>query len=933
MNIIVIGYYNHNNAGDEQYKTTFIYLLNQIFNVNNKYIGSKQIPQYNLQFIDCDTLCNYKIYDDDIVILGGGDILNEYFIDKVINKFQNKPNKLIAVSVGLPYENIIINTNKLQVIDFIFVRTQQDIELFRKYFDARQIYYLPDISYYLLEEQKTCSQHIELYKNKSFEKIVKQLKTVNKKIICISLNRHIYKKKYAENYHEITSEFAKMVNELIFANYYIVFLPYNTVSYINPETNNENDIIIHNDVFIDAVLQYHINHHDNSKQLNMIENNILNIDCTMTPSEMFSLYDFFYITIPMRFHACLFSTYKTVPMIPVYTTKKIRNFLIDIDINKYGYELNKNEHDIPISMDANIILKKVNELSIHKNRQYVKKQMLSICNDTFKPILKQNIKTLTKLILKPYPKKKYNDIRELSPIEIIENMVNVLNAYSFKHEMVSDFRKVTKPHNQQQIVKMISYFLTKKIESPYNYGIQEKTFDEKYNYQDEWKWIINDNKENISSKIKNDPFGLYNITFIDQFDNSNAHRSGWQYVYNHIQKNHNEYSNLYLDLYLDRTFHWEKEIYKNLGIIPYKKSWVGFIHHTFDRTFSEYNNYTLLNDIDFIQSLQHCKGLFVLSEHLKTRFIEEITKMNSSKKANDVGKYIIIPPIHVLVHPTETNVSPVFSLNEFNNNNEKMIIHIGGWLRNIYSFYNFTFPKTIELHNHINYFTPNTYSSFIAEKDKQKQLQQIKKGALKGYSMNNYYPSNDFLEKMNKTLNEKSLPLLKIKNCSQNDTENDDDDNDIKNNWYKHFYEHIKSKINEVEIIEKVSNEEYDNILSKNIVFLNLIEPSAVNTIIECIIRNTPVIVNKHPAVVELLGEEYPLYYDVNDVDIHGKKRLKGERKNIFEMNIEIYNLITFDNIKKGYEYLKDLNKEKFHIEYFMAEFIKIIQTIQTIEN
>jgi hypothetical protein len=196
--------------------------------------------------------------------------------------------------------------------------------------------------------------------------------------------------------------------------------------------------------------------------------------------------------------------------------------------------------------------------------------------------------------------------------------------------------------------------------------------------------------------------------------------------------------------------------------------------------------------------------------------------------------------------------------------------------------------------------------------------------------MNNYYPSNDFLEKMNKSLNEKSLPLLKIKNCCQNDTENDDyDDDDIKNNWYKHFYEHFKGKINEVEIIEKVSNEEYDNILSKNIVFLNLIEPSAVNTIIECIIRNTPVIVNKHPAVVELLGEEYPLYYDVNDVDIHGKKRLKGEKKNVFEMNIEIYKLITFDNIKKGYEYLKELNKEKFHIEYFMAEFIKIIQTIE----
>jgi hypothetical protein len=31
---------------------------------------------------------------------------------------------------------------------------------------------------------------------------------------------------------------------------------------------------------------------------------------------------------------------------------------------------------------------------------------------------------------------------------------------------------------------------------------------------------------------------------------------------------------------------------------------------------------------------------------------------------------------------------------------------------------------------------------------------------------------------------------------------------------------------------------------------------------LECIVRNNPIIVNKNKAIVELLGEKYPLYYE-----------------------------------------------------------------------
>jgi len=55
---------------------------------------------------------------------------------------------------------------------------------------------------------------------------------------------------------------------------------------------------------------------------------------------------------------------------------------------------------------------------------------------------------------------------------------------------------------------------------------------------------------------------------------------------------------------------------------------------------------------------------------------------------------------------------------------------------------------------------------------------------------------------------------------------------------------------------------DYDRLLSRNIAFIQLYDASANNTVIECIARGTPVLVNPLPAVREYLGEDYPLYYD-----------------------------------------------------------------------
>jgi hypothetical protein len=59
-----------------------------------------------------------------------------------------------------------------------------------------------------------------------------------------------------------------------------------------------------------------------------------------------------------------------------------------------------------------------------------------------------------------------------------------------------------------------------------------------------------------------------------------------------------------------------------------------------------------------------------------------------------------------------------------------------------------------------------------------------------------------------------------------------------------------------------LSDADYDQLLSCNVVFIELRDASANNTVIECLARGTPLLVNPLPAVREYLGEDYPLYYD-----------------------------------------------------------------------
>lgn len=143
---------------------------------------------------------------------------------------------------------------------------------------------------------------------------------------------------------------------------------------------------------------------------------------------------------------------------------------------------------------------------------------------------------------------------------------------------------------------------------------------------------------------------------------------------------------------------------------------------------------------------------------------------------------------------------------------------------------------------------------------------------------------------------------------------------DTRNNWYRHMNQYIQTICDDTKILEYVDNNMYDTLLTKNIVFLNLVDGSAINTLLECVIRNTPVIVNRHPAVVEVLGDDYPFYYII---PVGATQPFPS-----------VHDLLNRPNaILEAHQYLTKIDKTPFMIETFTHDLMKILREVSEIQT
>jgi GR25 family glycosyltransferase involved in LPS biosynthesis len=106
-------------------------------------------------------------------------------------------------------------------------------------------------------------------------------------------------------------------------------------------------------------------------------------------------------------------------------------------------------------------------------------------------------------------------------------------------------------------------------------------------------------------------------------------------------------------------------------------------------------------------------------------------------------------------------------------------------------------------------------------------------------------------------------------------------------------------------VLGQLTYNEYNAMLQNNIAFLDVLDSSANNCVLDCIARNTPILTRRHPAIVEYLGVDYPLYFD--DV----------EHAQILANDIEA--------ICDAHYYLRMYNKRPFNFHYALRQLYSML--------
>lgn len=840
INILIFGYYNRQNWGDDIFEHVF-----------KTYIFEDE-AKYNLIFKNVDELdSNIKEYKSiDKVIIGGGDIINEYFFnDDRINTFRKyftaeNTNQvpIYFVGIGLSYDKMI---RVLDIGDFFYMRNEIDYKLASERFGVNYCGNIPDLAFNL-------NNTIDL---KNYNKPARKIEEIKKIGLCLP-NTWL-------NALDDNTLFLDICNfiKILSSSYQLYLIPFNTSDDIN-----NSDIILNNKI---------------EKQIGNCSGNVFyikpskNDDNTYNSFTVNDMIDYFKnidIVFGSRYHSIILSIITNTPFISIYSTPKIFNLMnemkvIDTDIEKLFIKLPLDSDNKPLTIDTMVVVNTLKYVIINYNNiistldlinsNYIKKlhnmkiHLNGLINSASSArifrqpppqyITKRSRKVLVETTVKNVLKKIFTKIslRDIDAIMSGKSLISLLP----RNSRVDSYKT--------QITEEILWSVTNDPNGPYYYGLYDNIFTS--DFLEQVHWLIDDYYQKYYYKHVN----ICNVEVVNK-NFQGVHRSGWQYIVDNlvIQLNEsNETIPFIIDTYIDKTFHWNSSFYISKGIIPYIKPWIGFIHHTYSDYNNDYNCVLLFENKIFLESLKTCKCLIVLTQYLSTQIKKTLDKLN-----------INIPVVN-LIHPTE-NTDLLFNWNTFIKNDNKQIVQIGSWLRDMFSIYRVELPIT----------------SIIT-----------KKCILKNKNSSNYFPPPNFLDTLKSQLNYDKQLDGSVTICH----------NAFTNMHVKGLYDSIVDMHNSVTVIEHLDNYNYDKLLSENIVFLNLKDASATNTLIECILRNTPIIVNPITPVIEILGADYPLYYN-----------------NYYEISKLLDNQ---DLLYDGYMHICNMDKSSFNITQFITGMNDII--------
>jgi hypothetical protein len=349
-------------------------------------------------------------------------------------------------------------------------------------------------------------------------------------------------------------------------------------------------------------------------------------------------------------------------------------------------------------------------------------------------------------------------------------------------------------------------------------------------------------KRMLSSFVPKTEELKFNTCLFEGFD---SHRSGWKYAISKLVEDHHSYGGILIDDFIERSHSWSYADNAKKGIIPYKEDWIGFIHNPFlipEFFYGCHSVQSIFQRSLFRESLKTCKAMVTFSES------------NVTSIKNYFGSQIDFP-VFSLKHPSETpdtKWNPDLFLE-----GKRQLVLLGYWLRKITQF---CFLKT-------------DYEKIWLRGDKRAADAC-------------WLEEKAFYQRLNR------------------------DSDILRKEFIDHFGhgewgrpKNLDAPFENLQIPDYLPNDEYDKLLSSAVVYLNFYDTVANNAVIECIARNTPVVVYKHPSVVEYLGVDYPLYFTTVE-----------QAESILQDN---------DLILRSHEYLKTMNKDWLCVDYFTQDFIR----------
>lgn len=778
----------------------------------------------------------------DFVIVGGGDLINAYYFnEESIDMIRKSFDGVPIIFHGIG----LTYPDMLPVLDigdYFFIRNKPDYETVKNRFTSRYTYYTPDLAFHLLDSPTLAN------------KPKKASTRISKIGVCLP-----------NTWFTPTNDafFQQIINAILRLSdkYEVYLIPFDTSS---NECNS--DIILINRIR-NAISSPNIFYYDDAEARGA------SVTTEERLQRMIEYFQGLDCIVASRFHSVILSILTDTPFFALYTQPKIGNLKHELPtaLNALFMTASVNNEMIPLSFDDqefdNGIKHISNNYTSIVDALFAKKKILY---DALQKAQRKLQQVLTSQSVGRYNPPQYISAKDKATLisKTITNVLKTIDKMTLKNQklvesnfpiskIISRRRQASSGYAEKAITEEILWTITDDPYAPYYYGLTETVLDSGLSQR--LAWLIDDYYTRF--KYKSFESSNKSVTLVNK-NFQELHRSGWQYIVDNIvmdvNKNVQLTEQLLIDTYVDKTFHWNKSFYTGKNVIPYTQNWIGFIHHTYSSYNNTYNCEMLFQDECFITSLQSCKSLVVMSHYLAKQIKHSLEKLGLQNKVL----------VQVAYHPSEiTDV--MFDWDLFTQQESKQVVQIGNWLRNVFSIYQLELPTT----------------SIINQKS-----------ILKNCNSDNYFPPPNLIDTVFSALNSKATPLSNIYDICKIS---------FQNMHVKGLYEHIVEMEESVSVTQYLGNDEYDVLLSKSIVFIHLVDASAVNTIIECILRNTPIIVNKIEPVVELLGENYPLYYTTM---YEASKLLDDTEK-----------------LKAGHEYLRDYDKTRFHMDTFINTMRNII--------